>query len=157
MIRLLMIVILSLCLVGSSYRSASNYYIEVDFSKPSTEKRFFIYKDNKLVCSTYVAHGINSGDILATHFSNRINSHESSLGYYRTLNGYYGHNGYSIKIWGISRTNSNAYIRKVVIHGANYIGNGKIGHSFGCFAIPTDIAKEWLPKIPSGTIIYAHI
>ena len=44
----------------------------IDFTKPSTEKRFFVLdlKNNKLLFNTYVSHGRNSGDTYAKYFSN---------------------------------------------------------------------------------------
>lgn len=120
-----------------SLNSYANYVI-VDFSLPSTKKRLFIYNNNnKLLLSTYVAHGIASGDgIYATRFSNVFGSKASSLGAYKVNEVYYGKHGKVYRVTGLDMSNSNAYMRYIEIHGAGYIGHGKTGHSFGCFAVP---------------------
>src|SRR5882757_73099 len=48
----------------------------VDFSLPSFKKRLFVLdmENGKLLFNTLVAHGRNSGKLLATKFSNRFNS-----------------------------------------------------------------------------------
>jgi len=53
------------------YNTSLNYAV-VDFSLPSTQKRFVIYNQNgRELFRTYVAHGIGSGKgIMATRFSN---------------------------------------------------------------------------------------
>src|SRR5688572_2965333 len=55
-----------------------------DFSKASTQKRLFIIDliKRKLVLNTYVAHGKNSGELMATSFSNKPQSLMSSPGFY---------------------------------------------------------------------------
>ena len=56
-----------------------------DFSKPSTEERFYVLDlDNqRLLLSSLVAHGRNSGLERAVRFSNHPESNQSSLGFYR--------------------------------------------------------------------------
>lgn len=46
----------------------------IDFSKPSTEKRFFVFDMEKkqLLFSSVVSHGRNSGGNYATSFSNQL-------------------------------------------------------------------------------------
>ena len=74
----------------------------VDFSKSSSNKRFFVidFDQNKVVYSSLVAHGKNSGGDYATEFSNSIDSNMSSLGFYLTGYTYEGSNGYSLKLYG---------------------------------------------------------
>ena len=64
----------------------------VDFSLPSTEKRFWVINlDTKEVLfNDYVAHGRNSGNNVATNFSNIPSSNTSSLGFYITAEKYHG-------------------------------------------------------------------
>src|SRR3954470_12122588 len=54
----------------------------VDLAKSSHEKRMWIVDllDKQLILNTYAAHGHGSGDDMATNFSNKIDSHQSSLG-----------------------------------------------------------------------------
>ena len=71
----------------------------VDFSRPSTQKRLFVIDmaTGKVLFKTWVAHGQNSGDAYARNFSNSMESHQSSLGFYITMGTYIGGNGYSLR------------------------------------------------------------
>ena len=57
-----------------------------DFSQSSKRKRLYVIDLNecKLLLNTYVAHGKNSGGEYAKKFSNKPESLQSSLGFYRT-------------------------------------------------------------------------
>ena len=67
----------------------------IDFTKPSSEERFYVLdmKQKKLLYSSVVSHGRNSGDLYATSFSNKNGSYKSSLGFFLTQNTYQGRNG----------------------------------------------------------------
>lgn len=134
----------------------ANYAI-VDFSKPSTERRFIIYNDSgKEIYRTWVAHGVGSGEgVYAVRFSNEVGSLASSLGLYRIGNKYYGKYGMSFKLHGLSKTNSNAYKRNVVLHPAPYIGNGRIENSWGCLAIAEQDWKIIIKLLHPGNSITA--
>ena len=135
----------------------------IDFSLPSTTKRMYIIdmKSGELLYHCHVSHGECSGETYATKFSNIEGSHQSSLGYYRTLSTYIGRNGYSLRIEGLDKgINDNAYKRAIVIHGAEYANpeniaqhGGRLGRSWGCPAIPTTIAKDIISTIKDGSII----
>ena len=58
----------------------------IDFSKPSNQERLYVFDmvSKTMLYSSVVAHGKNSGGLMATHFSNREGSHQSSLGFYLT-------------------------------------------------------------------------
>ncbi|MEX2380088.1 MAG: murein L,D-transpeptidase catalytic domain-containing protein, partial [Vicingaceae bacterium] len=64
----------------------NNIFTIIDFRLPSTEKRLWVIDlDSKSVLfHTHVAHGENSGKEYALYFSNELNSHKSSLGYFLT-------------------------------------------------------------------------
>lgn len=137
----------------------------IDYSKPSTEKRFYVIdlKSNKLLYRTYVSHGMNSGLVRADEFSNRINSHKTSLGTFLTEGTYTGGNGYSLKLNGLTRgKNDNALKRFIVIHGAKYVSesfikqNGYLGRSWGCPAVPMKLAKKIIDTIKGGSVIFAY-
>lgn len=58
----------------------------IDFTKSSTEKRLFVFdmEQKKMLYSSVVSHGKNSGENYATSFSNEVGSYKSSLGFYLT-------------------------------------------------------------------------
>jgi len=96
----------------------------IDFTKSSTEKRLFVIDINlrKILFSSHVAHGKNSGLHYAIHFSNKPGSLQSSLGFYITSQTYYGKHGYSLRLKGMESVyNSKAEDRAIVMHGANYV------------------------------------
>jgi hypothetical protein len=137
----------------------------IDYSKPSTEKRFFIIdiENHKLLYHTLVAHGKKSGYVNATKFSNKIGSYKSSLGFFRTGNSYFGIRGYSLKLEGLERgINDNARLRGIIIHGANYVderlanGNGVIGRSWGCPAVSKKLSKEIINLLKGGSLLYIY-
>ena len=137
----------------------------IDFSKPSTEERFFVFdmQNKKLLYSTHVSHGKRSGGNYATSFSNKPGSHKSSPGFYITENTYNGRNGYSLILNGLEKgINDRAKERSIVIHGASYcdvsfIEDGRIGRSFGCPALPEDICEPIIDAIKDGTLLYIYV
>ncbi len=137
----------------------------IDFSKSSTEERLFIFdiKQQKLLFSSVVSHGVKSGANYATSFSNEVGSHKSSLGFYLTESTYQGKNGYSLKLDGLEKgINDKARERAIVIHGASYadpkvaISAGRLGRSFGCPALPTNVTKPIINTIKDGSVIFIY-
>lgn len=137
----------------------------IDYSLPSNKQRMWVFdvRNERLLYNTYVAHGKNSGVNKANHFSNRESSKESSLGTYITKDTYIGHKGYSLNLQGLDRGfNSNAYNRRVVIHGAWYMEPdfirkaGRAGLSWGCPAIAQTLAKPIINTIKNGSVIFAY-
>lgn len=135
----------------------------VDFSKPSTKERFFVLDLSKkrILFSTHVAHGRNSGENMATSFSNRVNSYQSSPGFYLTENTYMGGNGYSLVLDGLEKgINDKAKERYIVIHGAKYAnpvpGAARLGRSLGCPALPTALNRPIIDSIKNGSVVYIH-
>jgi hypothetical protein len=117
----------------------------------------------KLFMNTYVAHGRNSGREFATSFSNRPESHKSSLGFYVTRNVYYGQHGMSLRIDGLEKgINDKAMARKIVIHGADYIGDNFLdenpftGRSYGCPAVPAGKRDDVINTIKEGTCLFIY-
>ncbi len=137
----------------------------VDFSLPSSEKRFFVIdlKKNKVLYCTYVAHAVNSGKQYANLFSNKPQSNKSSLGFYITQKTYQGGHGYSLRLEGLEKgINDNANRRDIVIHGADYVNEaliktqGYIGRSLGCPALPVRLHKSIINKIKNGTCLFIY-
>lgn len=137
----------------------------IDFNLPSTEKRMYVMDlaKKEVLYVTYVAHGRNSGGNIATSFSNKSGSYQSSLGFYRTAETYNGGNGYSLRLDGLEKgINDLARQRAVVIHGADYCSEdfikstGRLGRSFGCPALPQDLNKPIINTIKDGSLIFIY-
>src|SRR5690606_2734399 len=120
-------------------------------SQSSRMKRLYIIDvaTGELLLNTFVAHGRNSGEEFARAFSNKPQSHKSSLGFYVTKKTYHGEHGLALRIDGQEKGfNDKADDRNIVIHGCNYVGprhlqnNPYNGRSFGCPAIPASQTKQ---------------
>lgn len=136
-----------------------------DFSQSSRRKRLYLIDLNecKLLLNTYVAHGRNSGGEYAKRFSNRPESRQSSLGFYRTKKTYYGGHGLALTLTGLEPGfNDKAERRKIVLHGSQYIGDnyrrwGKfMGRSFGCPAVPMRQSKILINAIKDGSCLFIY-
>lgn len=137
----------------------------VDFSLPSAKKRMWIINmaTKEIVHHTYVAHGKNSGNLMAERFSNRAQSLQSSLGFYLTSNVYHGKHGRSLRLNGMEPgINDKARERAIVLHGADYATagfiarQGRLGRSYGCPAVPTgesDLIIDWLKE---GSVLFIY-
>ncbi len=137
----------------------------IDFSKPSTEKRLFVFdmKNHELLFASLVSHGRNSGSNWATSFSNENGSYKSSLGFYLTESTYQGKNGYSLILNGLEKgINDHARQRAIVVHGAAYAnpsvikGGGRLGRSLGCPALPQNLARPIIDAIKDGSVMYIY-
>ncbi len=138
-----------------------NYITVVDFTKHSSKTRFFVVDmKSGAVTALHVSHGTGSDPKntgYATKFSNVSGSNASSVGYYVTSEVYYGKHGRSLRIDGLSSTNSNVRERAVVIHGADYVKEANIqaGRSWGCFALANSLKDGIITKLMTGSILYA--
>jgi hypothetical protein len=145
--------------------SSRNVLTICDFTKSSNDYRFWIIDLNqkKVLFHTYVAHGQGSGDEFARAFSNREDSHQSSLGFYVTGDTYDGEHGLSLRLHGMDHGfNSAAYDRGIVVHGADYVnrnfiaGNQRLGRSWGCPAVPAHLSSAIINTIKDGTCLFVY-
>jgi len=137
----------------------------IDYSLPSTEQRLWVFdlKKRKLLFHELVAHGRNSGENMATWFSNQNESFATSIGLFRTQESYRGQNGYSLRMEGLEPGfNDNAFDRAIVIHGAPYVSpvlaraNGRIGRSLGCPAVRPAIAHRLIDSMKDGQLLFSY-
>lgn len=117
----------------------------------------------RLLFSSVVAHGKNSGENYATSFSNEYGSYKSSLGFYLTGSTYQGSNGYSLLLDGLEKgINDRARERAIVVHGAAYADpsvasrGGRLGRSFGCPALPQKLSRPIIDAIKDGSVMYIY-
>ncbi|MCR9204054.1 MAG: murein L,D-transpeptidase catalytic domain family protein [Halobacteriovoraceae bacterium] len=136
----------------------------IDMSLHSSKKKFFVIDVNSgRVKSYHTSHGSGSDrnhDGYADRFSNTPNSKMSSLGFYRTAETYHGKHGYSLRLDGLSSSNSKARSRAIVIHGADYISKSyirsqkKTGRSWGCPALDLKYSRKVINDIKGGSLLY---
>src|SRR5690606_7965075 len=116
----------------------------------------------RLLLKEYVAHGNRSGGNQATAFSNRVGSHQSSLGLFRTAESYRGKHGYSLRMDGLEPgINDRARDRAIVIHPADYVNpqwiatQGRIGRSQGCPAVRPEVGRMVVDSLKGGQYLFA--
>lgn len=137
----------------------------IDYSLPSTQKRLWVIdlRQQKILLHTVVAHGRNSGALLAEKFSNRPESYQSSLGFFQTGEAYQGKHGYSLRLDGLEAgINDQARARAIVIHGADYAKEtvaataGRLGRSLGCPAVSPDLSTPLIKLIKEGSLLFIY-
>lgn len=137
----------------------------IDYSLPSTQPRLWVFDlvNDKLLFKELVSHGRGSGDTRAKRFSNVPESHQSSLGLFRTLGPYQGRNGYSLRLQGLEPgINDRAYERAIVIHGADYVSEdfiartGRLGRSHGCPAVRRGVIRPLIDSISNHQYLFIY-
>ncbi len=137
-----------------------------DMSQPSTAQRLVVLdlETRKVVMRTWVAHGQNSGELMATRFSNLDESHQTSLGLYRVGARIISpKHGPSLVLEGLDQgLNSNALSREIIMHGADYVSakfiaaTGRLGRSWGCPAIPREQMQHAIDLLANGGLLYVY-
>jgi hypothetical protein len=155
----------SRCAVSSGTVPSPRTLTIIDYSKPSIEPRLWVLDlvTRTLLYEELVAHGQGSGGNHATSFSNRAESHQSSLGLFVTDTTYVGRNGYSLRLDGLDRgVNDQARERAIVMHGAPYVNAeigkslGRLGRSHGCPAVREAVARELIDRVKDGNLLFAY-
>ncbi|MDX2192192.1 MAG: murein L,D-transpeptidase catalytic domain family protein [Gemmatimonadales bacterium] len=136
----------------------------VDYSRPSSERRLWVVnmRNGELFAHTHVAHGAASGDLLATRFSNRRDSHATSLGVFLTGRSYRGGKGLALRLHGLEAgINDHAYARGVVLHASRSVtpefarARGRVGRSNGCLSVSEWEALRLVPVLAEGALLVA--
>ena len=153
------------CAVRSGKVNNPRTLTVIDYSRPSSEKRMWVYdlKTRNLLYEELVAHGQGSGGDVPDTFSNEPETHRTSLGLFATDTPYVGKNGYSLRLDGLDAgVNDRARERAIVIHGAPYVSetfvqaNGRLGRSWGCPAIRPEVARQMIDRIKGGGLVFAY-
>jgi hypothetical protein len=140
-----------------------SYLAVIDYSARSTQKRLYIVNmATGAVQAFHVAHGAGSdrnSDGYADQFSNTNDSNMTSLGFFRTGETYNGAHGRSLRLDGLSGTNSNARERAIVIHGAGYVKDSNVvqGRSWGCPAVSMRSRDKVVGLLKGGAIVFAGL
>lgn len=136
-----------------------------DFGLASSEPRLHIVNiGDGRAQSLLVAHGSGSDPDHTgwlKRFSNDFDSNASSRGAFATADYYVGKHGHSQRLVGLDPSNSNAFDRAIVVHGAWYANkdmlasHGKLGRSQGCFAVGEQALEKLFDHLGKGRMLYA--
>ncbi len=141
----------------------SRYLTVVDFRIPSNSERLWVLdmEEHRIVQRSLVAHGVNSGELYATKFSDTPQSFQSSPGFYLANELYIGKHGLSLRLDGMEKgINGNARDRAIVIHGADYVSpefiqrHGRLGRSQGCPALPLGQSESIIRTITGQSCLF---
>lgn len=137
-----------------------------DMSQPSTAQRLYVIdlQAEKLLLRTWVAHGRNSGGLMAERFSNRPRSRQTSLGLYRVGEQIRSpQHGAALLLQGLDAgVNDKAEAREVIIHGADYVSaefiaaRGRLGTSWGCPAVPRGVMKQMIDALAGDGLLFVY-
>ena len=153
------------CAVNTGDIAAPRTLTVIDYSLPSVEPRLWVFDVAKgtLLFKELVAHGRNTGDNMATQFSDTLNSRQTSLGLFVARDTYVGSNGYSLRLDGLEPGfNGRARERAIVMHGAPYVdeslarSQGRIGRSWGCPALREAVARNVIDTVRGGGVIFSY-
>ncbi len=153
------------CAVSSGAIETPRTLTVIDYSLPSTDERLWVFDvpSGRMLFKELVAHGRNTGENMATAFSNVMNSRQSSLGLFVTRDTYVGSNGYSLRMDGLEPGfNGKAMERAIVMHGAPYVDpalakqQGRIGRSWGCPALRDAIARDVIDTVRGGGVVFSY-
>ena len=99
-------------------RYNSSYCFLIDMSRPSNQRRFFIYdlKKDSIINAGLVTHGrCNQEWLEGRKYGNEVGCGCTSLGKYRIGHSYSGRFGLAFKLHGLDKTNDKALDRKSVV------------------------------------------
>lgn len=137
----------------------------IDYSLPSTEKRLWILdtESGRVLQQELVAHGRESGDLVAERFSNAYASYQSSVGFFVARDTYTGSHGLSLRLAGLEPGfNDHADGRAIVMHGAWYVSEdhiarwGRLGRSLGCPAVAPEATASVIERLRGGAALFAY-
>ncbi len=126
----------------------------VDMSLPSGQNRFFVYnfKRDTLQNSGLVTHGrCNELWLEGRKYGNTVGCGCTSLGKYKVGYGYSGRFGLAYKLYGLDKTNSNAFKRYVVLHAHDCVPETEVKEeicqSDGCPTVSPGFLQQLKPII----------
>lgn len=159
-------------LLQDSLLGNARYLTIIDYTKHSNVKRLFVLDAEKkhMVLSSITAHGIGS-DIdslgIPIRFSNRDNSHMTSLGFYLTGDTYTNlrkEDSLGLCLFGLDEGyNDAACAREIVIHygasersGNVYVTDTGAARSYGCPALPLSTNSRVINLIKGGSCLFVY-
>lgn len=151
-------------------RHGEDYSIYIDFSQSSAKNRFVVVdnKNREVIATSKCAHGAGKGSTIDTPvFSNEVGSKCTSLGEYRVAEvSKMNNTGFEcLRLDGLSKTNSNARKRGIVIHELPILTD----HAFdgakiplsefissGCFSISPEVFSLLKELRTEGKTMYIY-
>lgn len=135
----------------------------IDLRPRSDQPRFFVvHLRDGSVTAYHTTHGTGSVDgdpAFAVKFGNEPESNRSSLGFVRTGSVYAGSWGRSLRLQGLSPTNSNMLERAIIIHGDDDAHEANIvqGLSYGCFMLDWKVRDVVIDALRDGSLLYVGL
>ncbi|KQW80916.1 twin-arginine translocation pathway signal [Brevundimonas sp. Root1279] len=138
----------------------------VDFKKFSGDERLYeVDLQGGAVTLMRTCHGRGSDPShtgFAQNFSNRPDSHMSSVGAFATAGASFGaQQGPNVLLDGLENSNDRARERAIIIHGADYADpaflarEGKLGRSYGCFSVAHHDLPGLRERMGEGRLLFA--
>lgn len=129
----------------------------IDMSLPANHNRFFVYNfsNDSIQTSGLVAHGnCNQYWLEGRKYGNEIGCGCTSLGKYKIGKSYNGRFGLALKLYGLDKTNSNAFDRFVVLHSHDCMPDHEVEQevcqSNGCPMVAPELLKKLSPIIKNS-------
>ena len=130
----------------------------IDMNLPSGQNRFFVYDIGKdsIQNAGLVTHGrCNKMWLEGRKYSNEPGCGCTSLGKYKIGNLYYGKFGLAFKLYGLEKTNNNAFKRFVVLHSHECVPGtevqDEICQSDGCPTVSPEFLQQLKPLIKQSS------
>jgi hypothetical protein len=130
----------------------------IDMNLPANHNRFFVYNFFKdtIQSSGLVTHGnCNQYWLEGRKYGNEVGCGCTSLGKYKIGTSYYGRFGLAFKLYGLDKTNSNAFKRYVVLHSHSCVPDKEVTEeicqSNGCPTVAPNFLKQLEPVIKTST------
>lgn len=140
-----------------------SYIVVIDFKPRSDKQRFFVIDMSSGTVEKFrVTHGRGSDknrDGYAEKFLNVVNSGASSVGFIRTAEVYSGKFKRSVRLDGLSTTNSKVRERAIVLHGWDNAHEKPViqGWSWGCPALDWSVKDGVIDKVKEGALMYIGV
>lgn len=143
---------------ATSFIKQKNYNADIcfliDMSLSSGQNRFFVYdlKKDTLQNSALVTHGrCNEQWLIGRRYGNTVGCGCTSLGKYRIGYSYNGKFGLAFKLYGLDKTNDNAFARFVVLHAHDCVPETEVTddicQSDGCPTVAPGFLQQLKPII----------
>ncbi|GAB3636121.1 hypothetical protein GCM10027422_17110 [Hymenobacter arcticus] len=134
----------------SKLRNA-RYLTIIDYRRSILQDRLYVYdlQKQETVIQSRVSHAFWSGILYPTSFSNVEGSEQSCYGSFLSAEAYHGKFGYSMRIDGISPTNTLARSRSVVFHPGRTF-------SAACYMTEPEINERLINLIKGKSLIVVY-